>query len=607
MSEGPRYLYDMDRLIDALSSLRMLLDQLDVEVEIAFAVKAAPLVPVVATLCAAGANVELMHESETAVARASQVDPLRWVVQAPLCGPEQLRSLQRSGATVVVHDDGQARDRSELAETGHRSGGLLLRGCDPEGTLSARHGVMMDSPSWRDAAITLQRARETVNRAGLHFHGRNSLTGSGVGALRARVAASWSVLAEVWDGIDVLDIGGGLPAPSSTSWEPGRWLDSVATLIDALDPAPETLIIEPGTALVAGAGSLILPVAAAPRRADVRLPVTGSPARLLPEARDAWEPGSFAPLRASTDARPAPEAKAQPTARLLVGPTCMGSDALQVPDLGNLSADDRRPPAPSVVIDGAGAYHHALASGLLAGGGGQAAVGFRGVAGSRSEAAHQLTTTGWVVLSTASNQTLEIGLAALLDRLGLEVDARQVGQCAQGYDTDAEIWATFPHTDGSRDAEPPEFVALRLIERDNCDGGTDSLVRVDDVLAELERRHAFDVIDLLTDRRVPMEIRGCETRAESLVKMGSAGWEARWFRPSIRWTGLTNEATQDLTDAMAWVDRIAEQSAQRVDLLMESGQTLIFDNRRLLHWRTLIHPDSKRRWERRYLIDPARR
>ncbi len=87
MSVGGRYVVDTQRVVESYSALCELLATLPVDVEIAYAVKAAASVPIVAALAAAGASFEVMHEAEMNLIGSIGVPASRWVVQRPTARP----------------------------------------------------------------------------------------------------------------------------------------------------------------------------------------------------------------------------------------------------------------------------------------------------------------------------------------------------------------------------------------------------------------------------------------------------------------------------------------------------------------------------------------
>jgi diaminopimelate decarboxylase len=597
--------YDLEVVVERLVQLRALLDQLPVANEVAFAVKASPLVPVVSALVAAGAGLELMGWSEIDAARAARAPASRWVVQAPVARPDDQLAWMAGGATVVVRDLGQAEALAPaVGDAGpdrERSGGLLLRGHDRGGVLSPRHGIPMGSSDWSEAATSLRGARGRALHAGLHLHGRHLAGAAGEHRLRDEVAAAWAELARAWDGVETLDIGGGLPAATSSGWRPERWVDGVAALLGALDPPPQRLIVEPGTALVADAGRLVLPVTRRHGTGSGRISVAGSPKRLLPEWRGAWSTDAHAPLVArAIGFGPAAGRAGEPLA--VDGPSCMGSDSMEVVPSADLGGSAAGGGAGSIEFEGAGAYHRALATGSMEGGGAHASVGYEGLGASIDVAVEQLRTTGWTVVRTDPDRELSTELLGLAEPLRLASAPERLRARSQSYAVDAEIWATWPHTDGARDLEPPSHVALRVLEADAQGAGADTLVRIDTVVADLERYGASEVLATLTSMPVPIARRGGGRLTVPLLARGPEGWEARWFRPAIDWEAMDPASAEHLTAAVAWVDQVAISAAVRVEILLEAGQALVFDNRRHLHWRSLIDPASRRRWERTYLV-----
>lgn len=583
----PAYTYDLEQAVATTESLRHSLRDVQVPVQIAFAVKAAPLPVLIACLAACCDRLELMSEWETSLARASGSRPAGWIVNAPGATPAFLLELLRTDCDLIVSTFAAVRALADPPGEQPTAGALLVRMHDAEGELSPSHGFLAPGESWRAAAAALVPARRNRAQGGLHFHSKkpDALASP---RFRAAVRGAWEQLADVWGSCEVLNVGGGLPSPSSTSWHPGVYRAQLCELIDELEPRPQRLVVEPGTHLVADAGRLDITVTGC--SPDGQLWVDGS-ARLLPEQRGMWNPSAQAPLRFSGNGGTSHSAAIR-------GPLCQGSDrfgSVADPDWRGFQLDDDQPrkPGSALSIEGAGAYHLALASGLHGGGTVEARVLVRGIgtcARRGSSLRGQLDTAGWAVISHPG--TGDVDTVAELLRA---TPRTWFPEC--GYEPAAEIWATIPHTDGARLARPPDLLALRMISPDRRTG-EDFLVSADQLAYGLLRGGREDLLALA---RQPVPFAGGD--AFPLLTECGQGWRIRLFRPMVDWMALAADPGryQAVTELVTWLESLAVNDRTRIAVDLDADQMLVLDNRKFVHWRAMLDKESGRRWERWYL------
>jgi ornithine decarboxylase len=143
--------------------------------------------------------------------------------------------------------------------------GLIVRLALPKGgavlDLSGKFGAEQD-----DAIALLRAARAHVVRLGVAFHvGSQCLDPL---AWRHALALAGAVIAEAGVAIDIVDIGGGFPVayPDLEPPELGAILAEIEAGFDDLQLPSTRLWAEPGRALVAGGGSVVVQVQA--RRGD---------------------------------------------------------------------------------------------------------------------------------------------------------------------------------------------------------------------------------------------------------------------------------------------------------------------------------------------------
>ena len=206
--------------------------------------------------------------------------------------------------------------------------GLFIRLAMPKGKaaydLSGKFGAQFD-----DAITLLRRARAVGARVGLCFHvGSQMLEPASYGralALAGRVIDAAGVT------IDVLDVGGGFPVayPDMDPPDLSLYMDEIARGLAALNlPASTRIWCEPGRALVAAGGSVVVQVER--RRGSDELFINDG---VYGSLSDAGVPGFLFPCRLirRSDAALAPFS--------FWGPTCDSADRMKGPFL--LPADVR--------------------------------------------------------------------------------------------------------------------------------------------------------------------------------------------------------------------------------------------------------------------------
>ena len=162
--------------------------------------------------------------------------------------------------------DELAKIRTEIAATGVAGDlGLILRLALPKGgavlDLSGKFGA-----DAAEAAVLLRAARPHAARLGVAFHvGSQCLDPL---AWRRATAIAAGVIATAGVAIDIVDMGGGFPAAYPDVVPPplGCFLAEIEAGFESLDQPNARLWIEPGRALVASGGSVVVQVQA--RRGD---------------------------------------------------------------------------------------------------------------------------------------------------------------------------------------------------------------------------------------------------------------------------------------------------------------------------------------------------
>jgi len=211
-----------------------------------------------------------------------------------------------------------------IAETGAGAAeglGLVIRLALPKGDarydLSGKFGAAPE-----EAVALLRAARPQAARLGLAFHvGSQCMDPL---AWRRALALAGLVIAEAGVAIDIIDVGGGFPVAYPDLDPPplGAFFAEIEAGFEALDLPGAQLWAEPGRALVAAGGSVVVQVQG---RRDGALFVNDGVYGAL---SDAGAPGFVFPARLIR-----PEGEASPVLHrfMLFGPTCDSADRMDGP------------------------------------------------------------------------------------------------------------------------------------------------------------------------------------------------------------------------------------------------------------------------------------
>ena len=202
--------------------------------------------------------------------------------------------------------------------------GLLVRLAVAQGgayDLSGKFGAPVD-----EVSALLRAARPHAARLGICFHVGSQCLDPQAYARAIRLAAEAVALAEV--DIDIVDVGGGFAVsyPDYTPPALGDYMDGIRETAAASFGAGVRLWAEPGRALVAGGGSVVVQVQL--RRGDALYVNDG----VYGSLSDAGGPGFRFPVRRiAPDRAEARDTPVRPFS--LFGPTCDSADHMQGPFL----------------------------------------------------------------------------------------------------------------------------------------------------------------------------------------------------------------------------------------------------------------------------------
>ncbi|MFD3695572.1 diaminopimelate decarboxylase [Streptomyces sp. NPDC058646] len=305
----------------------------------AFAVKAAPLVPVLSLLADAGLGCEVAGPGELALARAAGVEPGRTVLDSPAKTAAELREALRLGIAVNA-DSRQELERLDalVAAAPTRSPiGIRINPQTGAGAIDAlstatatsKFGVPLRDPGAREWLVRACLERPWLTR--LHVHSGSQgvplhLIAEGVRELHA-LAEEINAAAGRRQ-VDTLDIGGGLPVNfASDAHTPGypEYVAALRAAAPALFDGSYGLVTEFGRSLLAKHG-LVLARVEYTKTTGAR-PIALTHAGVQLATRTVYAPAAW-PLRILPyDAKGAPKTGA-PVAQDIAGPACFAGDLL---------------------------------------------------------------------------------------------------------------------------------------------------------------------------------------------------------------------------------------------------------------------------------------
>ncbi|MEU8583359.1 diaminopimelate decarboxylase [Streptomyces abikoensis] len=307
----------------------------------AFAVKAAPLVPVLRLLAEEGLGAEVASPGELALARAAGVPPARTVLDSPAKTPAELREALALGVAV------NADSREELV----RLDGLLDDGApasvpplglrvNPQvggGSISAlstatpmsKFGVPLRDEGAREWLVRAYAERPWLTR----IHAHVGSQGCPLELMAAGIRAVYELAEEVNEHVGArrvrsLDIGGGLPvnfASDEVTPTHAGYARLLAETVPGLFDGRYGLVTEFGRSLPAKSGMVLARVEYAKSAGGRRIAVTHAGAQVA--VRTVFAPEAW-PLRVAVyDAWGRPKDGA-PESQDVAGPCCFAGDLI---------------------------------------------------------------------------------------------------------------------------------------------------------------------------------------------------------------------------------------------------------------------------------------
>ncbi|MCX4823601.1 diaminopimelate decarboxylase [Streptomyces sp. NBC_01142] len=305
----------------------------------AFAVKAAPLVPVLALLDAEGIGAEVASPGELALARAAGVRPDRMVLDSPAKTPAELREALDLGIAVNADNPQELARIDALVGTADPAPPLGLR-VNPQvgggsitalstATPTSKFGVALRDEGARDWVVRAYLDRPWLTR--LHTHSGSQ--GIPLTLLAHGIRAVYELAEEINTAagrqqIDTLDIGGGLPVNFASDEQTPTFAEYAGLLkeeVPGLFDGRYGLVTEFGRSLLAKHG-LILARVEYSKSAGSR-PIAVTHAGVQVATRTVYDPASW-PLRiAAYDAEGRPKAGPD-VVQDVAGPACFAGDLL---------------------------------------------------------------------------------------------------------------------------------------------------------------------------------------------------------------------------------------------------------------------------------------
>ncbi|MFD4247918.1 diaminopimelate decarboxylase [Streptomyces sp. NPDC058525] len=305
----------------------------------AFAVKAAPLVPVLRLLADAGLGCEVAGPGELALARAAGVGAQRTVLDSPAKTVAELREALALGIAVNA-DNRQELERLDALVAGAPTASPVGVRINPQtgaGTIDAlstatstsKFGIALRDPGARAWLVGAYLDRPWLTR--LHIHSGSQgvplpLIAEGVRELHA-LAEEINAAAGRRQ-VDTLDIGGGLPVNFASDEHTPAYADYVRALREAvpgLFDGSYGLVTEFGRSLLAKHGLVVARVEYTKTTGARPIALTHAGVQLA--TRTVYAPAAW-PLRILPyDAKGAPK-DGEPVAQDIAGPACFAGDLL---------------------------------------------------------------------------------------------------------------------------------------------------------------------------------------------------------------------------------------------------------------------------------------
>lgn len=305
----------------------------------AFAVKAAPLAPVLRLLAEEGIGAEVASPGELALARTAGVSPDRTVLDSPAKTSAELREALALGIAVNA-DNPQELDRIDAmvrSPPTHSPIGLRINpqvGGGSIGALSTATATSKFGVALRDEGARAWILRAYADRPWLtRLHAHSGSQGMPLSLMAQGVAETYALAEEInrhvgRRQVDTIDIGGGLPVnfgSDATAPTYAQYARLLAEVVPGLFDGRYGLVTEFGRSLLAKHGTVLARVEYAKSAGGRAIAVTHAGVQVA--ARTVYAPGAW-PLRiAAYDAKGRPKTGPD-VIQDIAGPACFAGDLL---------------------------------------------------------------------------------------------------------------------------------------------------------------------------------------------------------------------------------------------------------------------------------------
>ncbi|MGW1276166.1 diaminopimelate decarboxylase [Streptomyces tsukubensis] len=307
----------------------------------AFAVKAAPLVPVLTLLNAEGIGAEVASPGELALARAAGIPPERTVLDSPAKTMAELREALALGIALNA-DNAQEVDRLDGLVAAAGAGtvpplGLRVNaqvgagaiGALSTATATSKFGFALQDEGARKALVGLCLDRPWLTRLHTHSGSQGVPLARMVEGVREVYALAEEINAAAGrQQIDTIDIGGGLPVNFGSDEETPSYAEYARLLraeVPGLLDGRYGLVTEFGRSLLAKHGLILARVEYA--KVSGGRPIALTHAGVQVATRTVYDPDSW-PLRiAAYDGTGRPKAGPE-VVQDVAGPACFAGDLL---------------------------------------------------------------------------------------------------------------------------------------------------------------------------------------------------------------------------------------------------------------------------------------
>jgi diaminopimelate decarboxylase len=235
--------------------------------EVVFASKAFPCTAVLGLFAEEGLGVDVASGGELALALRAGFDPARVVLHGNAKSEAELRAAVEAGVGLIVLDGADPERLERLVPEGRRQRCLVrvIPGveADTHEHIMTGHDASKFGYPPSVAAEVADHPWERLEIAGLHFHlGSQIFDGS---PFHAAIGA----LAQLGGDFPTYDLGGGMAVGYTRHDrppEPAEWVGAIVAIAHRLLGEDKELLLEPGRALVAGAGVTLYSVESVKQR-----------------------------------------------------------------------------------------------------------------------------------------------------------------------------------------------------------------------------------------------------------------------------------------------------------------------------------------------------